>query len=48
MIHMVCELKPEMRTSVRFGGREGVSSETNFVRFAGLLRIFAMAPKQLI
>ena len=37
-----------MRTFVRFGGREGGggggSSETNFVRFAGLLPTFAMAP----
>ena len=41
----VLELKPEVRTFVRFGGREGVSSETNFVRFAGRLRTFAMAPK---
>ena len=41
---LVWELKPEVRTFVRFGGREGVSSETNFVRFAGLLRTFAIAP----
>ena len=31
---LVSEMKPEVRTFVRFGGREGVSSETNFVRFA--------------
>ena len=47
---LVWELKPEeVRTFVRFGGgggREGrVSSETNFVRFAGLLWTFAMALK---
>ena len=42
---LVWELKPEVRTSVHFEGREGVSSETNFVCFAGLLRTFAMAPK---
>ena len=42
---LVWELKPDVRTFVRFGGREGVSSETNFVRFAGLLRTFAMVPK---
>ena len=30
-----------------FRGREGVSSETNFVRFTGLLRTFAVAPKRL-
>ena len=34
-----------MRTFVRFGAREGVSSEINFVCFAGLLRTFAMASK---
>ena len=27
-----------------FRGEGGVSRETNFVRFAGLLRTFAMAP----
>ena len=27
------------------GGGEGVSSEINFVRFAGLLRTFVMAPR---
>ena len=27
-----------------FQGEGGVSGETNFVRFAGLLRTFAMAP----
>ena len=29
-----------------FWGEGGVSSETNFVRFAGLLRTFAMTPEQ--
>ena len=43
---LVWELKPEVQIFVCFGGRGGggVSSETNFVRFAGLLRTFAMAP----
>ena len=46
---LVWELKPEVRTFVRFffffWGEGFWSSETNFVRFAGLLRTFAMAPK---
>ena len=37
------ESKPEVRSFVRFRGG-GVFYETNFVRFAGLLRTFAMVP----
>ena len=42
---LVLEMKPEVQTFVRLRGKERVSSETNFVLFAGLLRTFAMAPK---
>ena len=41
---LVWELKPEVRTFVCFEGERGVSSEANFVCFAGLLWTFAMAP----
>ena len=42
---LVWELKPEVGTFVRFGGREGVSSETDLFVSLGRLWTFAMAPK---
>ena len=34
-------LKPEVRTFIRFVGREGVSTKTNFVRFEHFVRASA-------
>ena len=43
-VHIGRRVEAESAIFCSFRGRVGVSSETNFVRFAGLLRTFAMAP----